>query len=319
MKAYRLTELDPLTLPAFRTASADELRVLFAVKARGSASADELKNLLSLDDGDLLGALAFWRGAGVLTECAEGENRKKPIESGDELAPIAPAEAAKMIERENLASFIAVCQEIYGKELSPRDIEIILGLHDQLSLPEEYICLLLSYVMRYERKALRYVEKIAFSLYDRGIVTVESLTEYIEKKSRDELREGRLRKLFGIGPRALSTKEDECFLRWCEEYGYDDAVIRRAYDITIDEGKKASVISVDKLITHWHEMGCKSLPAVEEFIEKEKASRPKKESATKKSGAKESKAPASFDVDDMFANALARSYASVKGSTDKKD
>ncbi len=319
MKAYRLTELDPLTLPAFRTASADELRVLFAVKARGSASADELKNLLSLDDGDLLGALAFWRGAGVLTECAEGENRKKPIESGDELAPISPSKAAELIESENLASFIAACQATYGKELSSKDIEIILGLHDQLSLPEEYICLLLAFLSRYERKPMRYLEKVAFSLYDRGIVTVESLTEYIEKKSRDESREGRLRKLFGIGARALTKKEDESFLRWCEEYGYDDAVIGLAYDITVGATGKATVAYADKIIRRWFEAGCKSLPAVEEFIEKEKASRPKKESATKKSGAKESKAPASFDVDDMFANALARSYGSDKGSTDKKD
>ena len=137
MKAYTFSLIDPLTLPAFRTASADELRVLFAVKARGSATVDELKNLTALDEGDLRDAIAFWRGAGVLTECAEGEGRKKPIESADRLASYSPAEAASLIEKENLASFVAACQEAYGKELSPVDIEILLGLYEQLSLPEE--------------------------------------------------------------------------------------------------------------------------------------------------------------------------------------
>ena len=315
MKAYKLTALDPLTLGAFRTASADELRVLYAVKARGSVTVDELKNLLSQGEGDLRDAIAFWRGAGVLSECAEGENRKKTVESADELAPYSPSEAAEMIERENLASFIEVCQETYGKVLSPVDIEILLGLHDQYSLPEEYICLLLAFLTRYERKPMRDVEKVAFSLYDRGIVTVEALTEYIEKKSRDESREGRLRKLFGIGTRALTKKEDECFLRWCEEYGYDDAVIGLAYDITVGATGKATVAYADKIIRRWFEAGCKSLPAVEEFIEKEKASRPKKETGKRTSAAeKEKKGLSSLDVDDMFAHALARSYG-----TDKKD
>ena len=287
--------------------------MLFAVKARGSATVDELKNLLSLEDGDVRDAIAFWRGAGALSECAEGEKKKKLIESADTLSSYSPSEAAELIEKENLASFIAVCQESYGKVLSPNDIDIILGLHDQLSFSEEYICLLIAFLLRYERKPMRYVEKVAFSLYDKGVVTVEALTDYIEKKTRGELREGKLRKLFGIGARALSKKEDECFLRWCEEYGFDDSVIGLAYDITVGATGKASVSYADKVLRRWFEAGCKSVFAVEEFIEMEKASRPKKESAAgKKSSAKEEKNPSSFDVDDMFAHALARSYGSDK-------
>ena len=54
---------------------------------------------------------------------------------------------------------------------------------------------------------------------------------------------------------------------------------------------------------------------MEEFIEKEKASRPKKETGKRTSAAeKEKKGLSSLDVDDMFAHALARSYG-----TDKKD
>ncbi len=314
MKAYTLSEIDALMLPAFRTASADELRVLFAVKARGSVTVDELKNLLSLDEDGVRDALSFWRGAGALCECAEGEKKKKPVESQDRLSPYSPAEAAEIIEGENLASFIEVCQESYGKVLSTTDIEILIGLHDQLSFSCEYICLLVAFLSRYGRKPMRYVEKVAFSLYDRGVITVAALTDYIEKKTRAERREGKLRRLFGIGERALTKKEDECFLRWCEEYGFDDAVIGLAYDITVGATGKATVAYADKIIRRWFEAGCKSLPAVEAFIEKEKAARPKAEPSGKKgsAAAEEKKGLSSLDVDDMFAHALARSYGDKK-------
>lgn len=313
MKAYACSDIDALTLPAFRTASADELRVLFAVKARGSATVGELESLTLLDGDTVRGALAFWRGAGALCECAEGENKKKPIESADRLSPYSPAEAAELIEGENLASFIEVCQESYGKVLSPTDIDILIGLHDQLCFSCEYICLLVAFLSRYGRKPMRYVEKVAFSLYDRGVLTVEALTDYIEKKTRAERREGKLRRLFGIGERALTKKEDECFLRWSEEYGFDDKVIGLAYDITVGATGKATVAYADKIIRRWFEAGCKSLPSVEEFIEKEKASRPKAQPSGKKGSAtEEKKGLSSLDVDDMFAHALARSYGDKK-------
>ena len=312
MKLYALTETEALCLGAFRTASADELRVLFALKVRDGATLEELKNILSLSEDTLRDALSFWRGAGAVCEKnAEEQKRKSPTESTDRLSPYSPAEAAKLIEGENLASFIEVCQESYGKVLSPTDIEIILGLHDQLLFSCEYICLLIAFLSRYGRKPMRYVEKVAFSLYDRGIITVEGLTDYIEKKTRAERREGKLRKLFGIGDRALSKKEDECFLRWCEEYGYDDSVIGLAYDITVGATGKATVAYADKILRRWHEAGCKSLLAVEAFIEREKASRLNKaKSPSKKDtpAAAEKKGLSSLDVDDMFAHALARSY-----------
>ena len=316
MKVYTVCVENISRLGAFFSASADELRVLFVIREKGSVSAEELRTLLSLSDADVRDALAFWRGAGAISVGeAEDKAPPKPLLSADALSPYSPAEASRLIEKENLASFVEACQATHGKVLSPTDIDVILGLHDQLGFSCEYICLLIAFLERYEKKPMRYVEKVAFSLYDKGVLSIEELNAYIEKKTRSEMREGNLRKLFGIGARALTTKEDECFLRWTEEYGYDDSVIGLAYDITVGSTNEATVAYADKILRRWYESCCKSLPAVEEFIEKEKASRGSANASQKKKkpSEKEKDDMRSFDVDDMFAHALARSYG------DKKD
>ena len=317
MKKYTVCTDAPSRLDAFLSASADELRVLFLIKDEGEIEAKEIEKRLSLPESDVRDALAFWRGAGAvsLVERQEKE-KKKPLLSADALSPYSPAEAARLMEKENLASFVEACQATYGKVLAPTDIDVILGLHDQLGLSCEYICLLIAFLNRYERKPMRYVEKVAFSLYDRGVLSIAELEEYIERKTRSELREGALRKLFGIGTRALSKKEDECFLRWTEEYGYDDSVIGLAYDITVGATNRAYVAYADKILRRWYEAGCRSLPSVEAFIEREKGERAAAVSASadkkKKPSEREKDQMRSFDVDDMFAHALARSYGEDK-------
>ena len=326
MKVYFKTDMRPTDAPALLTASADELRVLLLVlSSEAGESTSSLAARLSLSEGDVRDALAFWRGAGLVTDvrkpegtadACEAEKKKaqgvsRPVESADRLSPYSPKEAATLIEKDALAPFIEVCQETYGKVLGPADIEKILGLYDQLQLSPEYVCMLIAHCNEYGRKPMRYIEKLAFSLYDEGIVTVEALSCYIEKTRRLYSREGKLRRLFGIGERALTKREKECFLRWCEEYGYDDAVIGLAYDITVGATGKAAVGYADKLLSKWHASGCRSVGAVEELIERERAAR-KTAAPTKKKPSGEGSTLSSLDVDDMFDRALARSYGGTK-------
>ena len=154
---------------------------------------------------------------------------------------------------------------------------------------------------------MRYVEKVAFSLYDQGVSDFERLEAHIERQRLMRSREGGLRRLFGMGERAFTSKEEEAFTRWCVEYGYDDALIGLAYDLTVGATGKASVSYADKIITRWNTEGCKTAADANALIEKEKNEKAK---AAKPSLAKDKEKDAmrSFDVDDFFAHALDRSY-----------
>lgn len=324
MKRYIRSEKSLSQSEAFFSASEDELRALCLLMASEEPlSAEDIfaqAHLASL--GDAKDALAFWRGAGLIktatkkkeaqseipTEASVKGNR--PVRSPDALPVYSGHELSHLIEKGNLASFIEACQQIYGKVLSSTDIGILVGLKEELRLDCEYICLLLEYYGEKAKKPMRYVEKVAFSLYDGGVTSFELLEAHIEKHRCMKSREGALRKLFGMGERALTSKEEEAFTRWCVEYGYDDALIGLAYDLTVGATGKASVAYADKIISRWNTEGCKTAADAAAFFEKERAEKTAKGKNMGAGAKKEAEKDAmrSFDVDDFFAHALDRSY-----------
>ncbi len=325
MKRYIRSGKLPERTEAFFGASEEELRVLALILAADEPlSSEQIQAKARLETlGDAKDALAFWRGAGLiktatarkkdalpLEETPKKEapkSKRSPVRSADELPDYSGTELSALIEKGNLAAFIEACQEIYGKVLSSTDINILVGLNEELHFSCEYICLLLEYYGEKAKKPMRYIEKVAFSLYDRGVVTFEALEAHIERHRLMRTREGGLRKLFGIGERALSTKEEDAFTRWCVAYGYDDALIGLAYDMTVGATGKASVVYADKIITRWNTEGCKTAADVNALLEREKTEKAeKKPTRTEKEAEKDQMR--SFEVEDFFAHALDRSY-----------
>lgn len=317
MKHYIRTDKPLSKSDAFFHASEEELRVLCLITDAGEPlSAEELVTLARLEGiGDAKDALAFWRGAGLIktdvkrreTASVVPQEPPKPVRSADELPKYSGKQLSEIITRDNLASFVEACQEIYGKVLSTTDINILVGLREELHYDCETVYLILSHYGEKAKKPMKYIEKTAFSLFDAGLHSFEEVAAHIEKKRRIETREGHLRRLLGIGERALTSEEEKAFVRWCEEYNYDDSVIEFAYEQTVKATNKASVPYMDKIISRWNTAGCKTLADVHALSEKEKAERssaakPKSEKQAEKDEMR------SFEVDDFFSHALDRSY-----------
>lgn len=319
MKRYVRTDKAPERSDAFFHASEEELRVLalIAMSAEPLSAEDlaERAKLASL--GDAKDALAFWRGAGLIktdvkrreaeAPSADAPAKNTPVRSADALPTYTGKELSAMITRDNLAAFIEACQEVYGKVLSTTDINVLVGIREELHYDCETIYLMLSYYGKKATRPMRYIEKVAFSLYDRGILSFDEVEAHIEKKRRAETREGELRRLLGMGDRALTSKEEEAFIRWCEEYNYDAAIIKLAYELAVSATGKASVAYMDKIITRWNTAGCKTAADVNALTEKERADKSAKKNA-KDAGTAEKEEMRSFDPDDFFAHALDRSY-----------
>ena len=312
---------------AFLEASAEELRLLLLLyENENGLSVSSLAKAALLTVEETEAALSFWRGAGVIklsqgakkaaTEEKNAEPKgaakakKKPIEQNEALPSYSIGHIADATEEEGLASFFSACEQIHGKQLSETDISILLWMHEELALDCEYILLLLAFCEAGGRKPLRYTQKVAHSLFDKDITTVKTLTEYLERLDKTRSREGSLRRMFGIGDRKLTAKEEECFLRWCTEYNYGDDIIGYAFDITVNATGKAAIAYADKIIQGWNEKGCKTIADAERLVEESRQSRPtaKKGKARSQAAEEESRSMQSFDVDDFFAHALERSY-----------
>jgi DnaD/phage-associated family protein len=354
LKQYKLKNgVSLASLSAFSEADADELRVLcLLASAPHPLSADELAVLLGTEVGAVKDALSFWRGGGAVTGAtrkAEASSdttteapkkvteekptktaapseavkarvdatKSRPVQKEDRLPDYSPAEAAEIVEEENLARFVAACEGVYGKSFSPRDTATVLGLYRELSLSTDYILLLLAYCQGDEsgrgKKPMRYVEKVAFTLFDEGIRTAEALTAYIDEKTRFRDEERELRRILGMGERPLTTKEETLFPRWLSEYGFSLSVIKHAYDLCAAARNKYDVAYMEGILSKWNKAGCKNLADVNALQEKEKANRPVPTKNGKRglsaAAEKEKDEMRTLEVEDFFAKAIERSYS----------
>lgn len=318
MKLHFTKDEQPLTLPKncldmLADADAADLRVLLhmaACEAEGrefdpAAAADELL----LRESEVRSSVKFWRGAGVVkaanakSDGAKRSAEKKPLRekraahlNTDELCRIAETDS-------EFSKLLDMAQQTAGWIFNTGEIEIVARLYTELKLSGEYILAMIGYFVCRREKPLRYMEAVAYKNVEKGITTAEALEEDLRFRERFEGRAGKIRQMFGIGGRDLSKKEEEYFTDWFDQYGFDDDVIRLAYEKTVNNTGKASISYANSILKSWHAEGVKTAADVQEKTKrspaKQSASAPKKNSI----------ATQSFDPEEAFQKALERSYS----------
>ena len=317
-----------LVLPAAALAAdptPEQLKLLLWL-ASDASLADKPIQLAKLADckpEDVRQAMAFWSACGVLSGESDepagvaewkktparkpAENAPKqavpvsaevktPLQRADELPTYTTAELADMMEKRSSLRVLAdESQQIFGKIFNMHELNILFGLVDYLKLDEEYILLLLAHCKRMEIKSMRYVEKYAISLMDQGIETAAALEERVQTLEEMHTLEGKIRAMFGLKSRALTTKEKKLIEGWLG-FGYGEDVIRLAYEITVNSIEKPSLAYANSILERWNAEGLKT---AEEITRRIQAEREAKEGRTTLGN--------SFDTDDFFEAALQRS------------
>lgn len=333
---------------ALSGACAEDLKVLLTLCADERLWRDcDTSEWLSLvaekagcDTESVTAALAFWRGAGIISTGKEGKARgakkdsdavrreavspavtKDPVASvtegavepvkarpqrSPELPRYTTEELANLLEsRQETKALINECQRVWGKVFNTHDVTIILGLVDYLGLEPAYVLSLLAYYAAEQaggglKKSLRNVERKAFELYDKDIQTVEALQQEIQRVERLRDVESQLRTLFGMGGRALTPKEKRCFSAWLYEYGYDMEIIRMAYDVTVDAKGSPNISYMNSVLANWNSSGLRTPEDIQKAQEAYKMAQNKQDPS--------SSPLSSFDTDDFFSAAVRRSF-----------
>lgn len=291
-----------------------ELRVLLALGAEPlshigiEAAAKRVAERTRLTPEEVASAIAFWRGAGVLV-AAEGASAGSPasqkaisVPAVKEVRPVADrglpqyssAELSAILERRaELGALINECQQTFGKIFNAGEVATLVGMADYLGLDGEYILLLLAHCVRMEKKSLRYVEKMAISLHDEGVHDTAALEERLLRIETMAGAMGRIRAMFGLSGRALTTKEKTMIEKWVCTMRYTDDILKKAYEITVDSIGKASIPYTNTILERWFAEGYRTLSDIENAIA---------DYRRKKSDG------SSFDVDDFFEAAVKRTY-----------
>ncbi len=252
-----------------------------------------------------------------LEEAVSSLREKGLLEGAKKLAPsvssknLTGKEISDAIEKNNtLKQLIEECEAICGKVFTSTDISKIVSLNTSLGLDSETILLLFYYHFEKldavgKKLTVSYVEKSAYSLYNQGIRTLDSLQSYIKDNERRNSNKYKLARLFGTGERAFTKKEEKFFEKWLSEWEMPFELVEAAFEIAVNNTGKAGLEYMSKILSDWHDSGVRTVEQAEKANADFKAANKNKAKFVEKPSTN----GASFDTEEFFEKARKRSEA----------
>ena len=155
-------------------------------------------------------------------------------------------------------------QRRLGRALNTEELKILLGFVRYLGLPEDVICVLVTYCQERARRrgslrnpSLRTIEKEAYAWAEQGIDTIEEAAAFIQSQNVYYSRLGRLMRLLQIRGRSLTAAEERYASAWLD-MGFDDEAITMAYERTCLNTGGLSWAYMNKILLRWHGAGLHS-------------------------------------------------------------
>lgn len=319
---YRLAKTSPdalILLPRdvldkLENAGLTETRILLhaaALLSRGAMPEEGLLRALedSFRQEEVKNALAFWRGVGILD--TRGDRDRTPARRKEEV-PAEPEETpdksmpdpdeppfysgkdlAEAAEKNgDLKTLVSFVEQRLDKVLNTSEVAKLWSWLDYIKMPCPVLMLIVEDCCVRGHRSLRYFSKAVISFQDQGLTTYEKANEYLRRQTEKEKFVRRIRKLFGMGDRALTKVEDAHLTEWMA-WDFSDEMLDLAYEKTVGAASKPSVNYMHKILQNWHEAGAKTPRDVEQLS-------PKKADKQDQQGDK------SYDLDAAFEKAEAR-------------
>lgn len=314
MSNYKLKRgVNPIADATFTEASKEELRVLIAICFSQGISEKDIPSAAAVSASRAKSAVALWLAEGIIEECGsetvteEFADRLHP----GELIEASAKEVAESIRDEGLSELIAECSSLFKKPaLTTEEVKCITGLVVQYSLTPDYILTLAAHLSEKRPSTAAVLRDKAIALASKGIDTTEALEIYLKEKEHANSNIYEMRRIIGVWDRNFSGSEEAMIRKWFDTFAYSPVIVSEAYDICVMNTGSLSFGYMDKIISAWHEAGCKTLEEckAKRAVDKAETS----SSQSQKRGRSKSDPPkpryGDFDISDAFAKALARSY-----------
>jgi DnaD/phage-associated family protein len=248
-------------LQQLKTASAEELKILLYLFANPESDINEASRETGVNSAQAQSAFAFWRGAGIFEESS---GKKKNVTSDTsayrnyDSATIANA----LTKDEEFALVCRIASDKLEKMLTKNDHSSLFYLYDYVRLPAPVICGIIEQCCKNDKRSLQYIVKKAIALYEDGIDTYDKYEAYLAKLEFVNSEIGKLRKLCGMGDRALTAKESKAFDTWFSDWNLPFDMVRLAFEKTVDNTGKVSITYMNSILKRWHESGFTSVEDV---------------------------------------------------------
>ena len=155
-------------------------------------------------------------------------------------------------------------QRRLGRTLATEELKILLSFVRYLGLPEDVICVLVSYCQERAKRrgnlrnpALRTIEKEAYAWAEQGIDTLEAAAAFIHRQNVLHSRMSNLLRMLQIHGRTLTAAEEKYARQWLD-LGFDDEMLQMAYERTCLNTGGLNWAYMHKILLRWKEAGFKT-------------------------------------------------------------
>lgn len=152
-------------------------------------------------------------------------------------------------------------QRRLGRTLTTEELKILLGFVRYLGLPEDVICVLVSFCQERARRrgslrnpSLRTIEKEAYAWAEQGIDTMEAAAAFIHRQNVYNSRLSALMRQLQIHGRNLTAAEEKYAAQWLD-MGVEDEVITMAYERTCLNTGGLNWAYMHKILLRWKDAG----------------------------------------------------------------
>ncbi len=257
-----------------KLAGATQLKILLlALKdCANGIDSEKIAQRLSLSLPDVIDALNYWSDLGIFSKddqelsfspvAPSVQPHKKIIKK--EIVKPSRDEITKLSANDKKIEFLLrEAQMKLSRPLKQSESSTLVWLYDEQGLETSIILMLLSFAVSENKATLGFIEKTAVSWINDGVTTVDDAEAKINEYYEHKKAWSRVTKAMGIPYRSPSKKEDTLSHQWIYEYGFDDAVLKLAYDKCVDATSKISMDYIKKILDSWHKANVKSVKDVE--------------------------------------------------------
>lgn len=214
---------------------------------------------------DIEQAIAFWESKGIFTVGSQEVAKENTIsaavnESKMQLSFAIPimgsGEAAKRMQESGELKFLLdTIQNCFGRLLTANEQSQIISICDYTGLTADIMLMLVEYAQSIGKGNLAYIKRVALDWNESGIDSHEKAEEQIQMLQHRSKAESVVRNAFGISGRSLAQKEKELAVRWVQAMGFDEKMLKLAYDRCALATGKLSFSYIDKILEGWNARG----------------------------------------------------------------
>lgn len=174
---------------------------------------------------------------------------------------------------------IEVAERLFGRPLSPAEMEEILNWTEEYGFDTEMVAAVIQEGKRQSVWHISYLRSIARRWHEEGIRTLAQVEADAPNYQRGMARHRPILQYLGL-KRQLTKPEQELLEKWTGEWGFSNEVILRAADEA--SGSKNPIHYINRVLENWRAKNVRTVSDVEALQEEYKRNAPKKDEGARR-------------------------------------